>query len=50
MKKTITSSWDSVVKKLENRFGGGLDLQSILFLIGIQELGKAIKSLKKIRK
>ena len=47
MKKTITSSWDSLVKKLENRFGGGLDLQSILFLIGIQELGKGYQKLKK---
>ena len=50
MKKTITSSWDSVVKKLENRFGGGLDLQSILFLIGIQELGKGYQKLKKDQK
>ena len=50
MKKTITSSWDSLVKKLENRFGGGLDLQSILFLIGIQELGKGYQKLKKDQK
>ena len=50
MKKTITSSWNSVVKKLENRFGGGLDLQSILFLIGIQELGKGYQKLKKDQK
>ena len=31
--------WDNAVAKLEADFGADLDLQSILFIIGLQELG-----------
>lgn len=32
--------WKAVVSELENKFGEELDIEAILFLIGIQELGK----------
>jgi hypothetical protein len=32
--------WKEVLTSFESKFGGGLDMQGILFLIGIQELGK----------
>ena len=50
MEKTLEQAWKDVVLKLENRFGEGLDLQAILFLIGIQELGLGYQKLKKDQK
>ncbi len=50
MEKTLEQSWSEVVSKLERRFGGGLDLQAILFLIGLQELGMGYQELKKDQK
>ena len=50
MKKTLSQAWQEVVSKLENRFGEGLDLQAILFLIGLQELGMGYQKLKKNQK
>jgi len=34
--------WEDIREKLSNKFGGGeiMDLDSIIYLIGIQELGK----------
>lgn len=31
--------WNEVMKKLEPDFGDNLDVQSVLFIIGLQELG-----------
>ncbi|HET6990289.1 MAG TPA: hypothetical protein VFJ43_03150, partial [Bacteroidia bacterium] len=31
--------WHSLLTALEPRFGGDLDVQAILFIIGLQELG-----------
>jgi hypothetical protein len=42
--------FQKLVKKLDERFGGGLDVQSILFLIGVQELGKGYQNFKKDEK
>lgn len=42
--------WRSVVSQLESRFGGGMDLESMLFLIGVQELGKGPRKFKKDEK
>lgn len=51
MNKKITQ-WDSLVKYVSAQFGDGekLDLQAILFLIGINELGKGYKSFNKQEK
>lgn len=45
----LKSDWDKVVKITSKRFADGeeLDLDSILFLIGVQELGKGHQKLKK---
>ena len=42
--------YQSVVKELEKTFGEGLDLQSILFLIGVNELGHGYKDFSKSEK
>ena len=46
------SKWDSLVKFISNEFGDGkiLDLQAILFLIGINELGQGYRNFKKQEK
>jgi hypothetical protein len=50
MEKEKQEQWDKLVKALEERFGGELDLQGILFLIGVQELGKGYKKFSKDEK
>ena len=50
MEKTLEQAWKEVVVKLEKRFGEGLDLQAILFLVGLQELGMGYQKLKKDQK
>lgn len=50
MEKTLEQEWSAVVSLLENRFGEGLDLQAILFLIGLQELGQSYQKLNKNQK
>lgn len=42
--------WMSLTKKLEAKFSMDLDLQSILFLIGVQELGQGYRKFKKNEK
>lgn len=46
----IELRFQQLVKKLEEQFGGGLDTQAILFLIGVQELGLGYKKFKKHEK
>lgn len=36
----LKSRWEALCKKLETQYGEEPDLQAILFLIGVQELGK----------
>lgn len=36
----LKSRWESLCKRLEAQYGEEPDLQAILFLIGVQELGK----------
>ncbi|GAB4134027.1 MAG: hypothetical protein Fur0041_06810 [Bacteroidia bacterium] len=43
----LDQNWEKVLKALEPKFGGDLDLQALLFIIGIQELGHGYKKLKK---
>jgi hypothetical protein len=46
----LKSKWDSLVKKLAVDFGEEPDLQVVLFLIGVQELGKGPQSFSKDEK
>lgn len=45
--KDLESRWKSLVKKLNHAFDADLEIQGILFLIGVQELGKGPQKLKK---
>lgn len=49
MDADLEREWNHILKKLTSRFGA-LDLQAILFLIGIQELGKGHIPLNKDHK
>lgn len=42
--------WHELVTKLEQQFGPGLDLDAIIFLIGVQELGQGHRNFKKNEK
>lgn len=42
--------WRQVIDRLERQFGGDLDLQSIVYLIGVQELGQGFRNFKKDEK
>lgn len=46
------NKWDDLVKYISDQFGDGeiLDLQAILFLIGVNELGLGYKSFNKQEK
>jgi len=48
----LKERWDLVVEKLSNQFADGdtLDLDAIIYLIGIQELGQPHKDFKKNEK
>ena len=46
----LQKEWQAVLSKLEERFGGGLDLDAVLFLIGVQELGQVHRVFKKNEK
>lgn len=50
MEENLTGRWTELVEKLNRRFEADLDLNGILFLIGIQELGKGFKNLSKDEK
>lgn len=42
--------FQQLTKKIEEQFGGGMDVQAILFLIGVQELGLGYRKFKKHEK
>lgn len=48
----LKQRWDLVTQKLSNQFADGetLDLDAIIYLIGIQELGQLDKTFKKDQK
>lgn len=46
----VELKFQELVKKLELKFGGGLELDSIILLIGVQELGKGYKEFSKDEK
>lgn len=48
----LKEAWESIVKFLSDKFADGdtLDLDAIIYLIGVQELGQGFKSFKKDEK
>lgn len=52
MNVEIEKSWKHLIKQLTERFGDGeeLNLQGVLFLIGVQELGKGHQEFSKDQK
>ena len=50
MNETLQQDWGKVTDMIEQRFGEALDEQTILFLIGLQELGFNNKEFKKEEK
>ena len=50
--QNLKDNWEQVVKIVSNRFGGGeqLDLDAIVYLIGVQELGVGAKQFQKDEK
>jgi len=48
----IKEKWDHIQKRLSNRFGDGetLDVDAIVYLIGVQELGQGYRKFKKDEK
>ncbi len=47
MRKEEDSDWKKLLTKLKDIYGEEPDVQIILFLIGVQELGKGYQKLKK---
>ncbi|MGV6846029.1 MAG: hypothetical protein ACWA42_07890 [Lutibacter sp.] len=45
----LKKNWDNIVKQLSEKFGDGemLNVDSIIYLIGVQELGQGAKNFKK---
>jgi hypothetical protein len=46
----LKSQWSRLTEQLSNSFGEDLDLQGIIFLIGVQELGSGKKKYSKDEK
>jgi hypothetical protein len=46
----LKKEWDILVEKLNNHFDAELDLQGIIFLIGVQELGQGQRKFAKDEK
>jgi hypothetical protein len=44
------AAWKNLLKRLEKDFGGELDLQGVLFLVGVQELGQGNRKYNKDQK
>jgi hypothetical protein len=50
MSEASEDKWEKVQELVINRFGERLDVQTVLFLIGLQELGMGMKEYKKEEK
>lgn len=50
--ENLKEQWETVVEKISNKFGDGerLNLDAIIYLIGVQELGSGVKNFKKDEK
>ncbi len=50
MDEAFEAEWNSVVARIEKQFGEDIDLQGILFLVGVQELGQGLRKFSKDEK
>ena len=50
MEIDLQIKWDALMQKMNKRFGEVIDVQAILFIIGLQELGKKVEKLSKDQK
>lgn len=50
MDLTFDKRWRDLIARLSGRFEGALDLNAVLFLIGVQELGQHARDFKKDEK
>ena len=50
MDEALIDNWEKVQQLVTERFGEALDEQTILFIIGLQELNKGMKTYKKEEK
>ncbi|MDA9328955.1 hypothetical protein N9Q76_02375 [Flavobacteriales bacterium] len=50
MDNSFEDKWKELEKRIAQDFGGDLDVQAILFLIGVQELGKGKQDFTKDQK
>ena len=50
MDSELENNWNTLLEKLNKTFGEGIELDSILFLIGVQELGKGKQKFSKDQK
>lgn len=50
MDYVFEKAWQETMKMIEGRFGEKLDYSAIIFIIGLQELGKDYQSYKKDQK
>src|ERR1700733_9124486 len=46
----LKEQWDSLMKRLEVQFGEGIEIEGILMLVGVQELGMGYKKFSKDEK
>lgn len=46
----LKEKWNTLIDKLNTQFDNDLDLQGVIFLIGVQELGKGYKKYTKAEK
>ncbi|HWY99294.1 MAG TPA: hypothetical protein VNY36_09420, partial [Bacteroidia bacterium] len=46
----LKEEWDSLMKRLEVQFGEGIEIEGILMLIGVQELGRGYQKFSKDEK
>lgn len=46
----LQKEWGHLLKRLEPTFGDGLDLDAVIFLVGVQELGQGYRKFKKQEK
>jgi hypothetical protein len=50
MDEVFEAEWKIVVTRIEQQFGEDIDLQGILFLVGVQELGQGFRTFSKDEK
>lgn len=50
MDLTFDKRWRDLLKTMEQRFGAPVDLNGLIFLIGVQELGQGAREFKKDEK